>query len=131
MKNRSVQYAVWIGGTVLLMGAAFALVWTQTIRASGMIGLGAYWVWTGLLLMLDWCPEWQQWDCWERRVYGLAFVWLGGAMAAISFLTSQPNGWMLLSLTFGPPAIIVLVGRFWYVEKKRNEEYYKNQTEKD
>ena len=131
MKNRSVQYVVWIGGTVLLLGAAFTLVLTKTIRASGMIGLGLYWIWTGLLLVLDRCPEWKQWDRWERQVYGLAFVWLGGAMTAICFLTEQPNVWMLLALTFGPPAIIALVGRRWYVEKKRNDEYYKKQTEKD
>lgn len=132
MKNRTVQYVVWIIGSVFLVGVFSALVLTRTIRASGSIGLGAYWIWTGFLLAMDWCPEWRQWDRWERRVYGLAFAWMGGALVAISFLTYQPNVWLLLSLTFVPPALIALIGRRWYVEKKRSEEWKKqNQTEKD
>lgn len=132
MKNRTVQYVVWIGGTVLLFVLFSALVLTQTIRASGAIGWGVYCVWTGLLLVLDWCPEWKQWDRWERQVYGLAIIWMGGAMTAICFFSEQPNLWLLLSLAFGPPAIIALVGRLWYVEKKRSQAWKKqNQTEKD
>ena len=132
MKNRKVQYVVWLIGSLLVMGVSFALILTQTIRAQGSIGLGAYWIWTGFLLMIDWCPEWQKWDRWERQVYGLAFIWLGAAMVAISFLTRQPNVWLLLSLTFMPPALIALIGRGWYVNKKRSEEWKKqNQTEKD
>ena len=132
MKNRKAQYAVWIIGSVLLIGVLSALVLTRVIRASGMIGLGAYWIWTGFLLMMDWCPEWQKWDRWERQVGGLAFIWLGAALALICFLTRQPNVWLLLSITFGPPALIALVGRFWYIEKKRSQAWKKqNQTEKD
>ena len=132
MKNRNVQYAVWIIGTVVLVGAVFALVLAQIIPALGGIGIGVFWVWTGFLMMMDWCPEWRQWDRWGRQVYGLAFAWMGGAAIAISLVTKPSNVRLFVALTFVPSVLIALIGRLWYVEKKRSEEWKKqNQTEKD
>ena len=132
MKNRTVQYVVWIVGSVVLLGTVFALVFQQILPALGGIGIGAFWLWTGFLLMMDWCPEWRQWDRWERQVYGLSFAWMGAAAIAMSFLISQTNAWLFVVLTFVPPVLIALIGRIWYVEKKRSQAWKKqNQTEKD
>lgn len=133
MKNRKVQYALWFGVSVLLMVAAFALLWNEALPVRGGSGyaLGAFWIWSGFLLMMDWHPEYRQWDRWERQVYGLAFIWMGGALASIGFLV-RAGIWLLLALTFVPPALIALIGRGWYVNIKRSEEWKKqNQTEKD
>jgi len=133
MKNRTVQYVVFIVGALILIGAGFALMWNEIIPARGgsSFALGLLWIWSGFLLMTDWHPQYRDWDRWERRVYGLAFLWMGGALISIGFL-AQANVWQLLALSFGPPILISLIGRFWYVEKKRSEAWKKqNQTEKD
>ena len=135
MKNRTVQYVVWIAGSLLLLGAAFALIFEEVFPArSGGAAIGLFWVWTGFLLMMGWHPEYRQWDRWEQQVYGLAVAWAGGALAVIGFtsLIERINVWLLISLIFAPPALIALTGRLWYVEKKRSQAWKKqNQTEKD
>ena len=133
MKNRTVQYVVLIGGVLLLAGAAFALLWNEVLPARGGSGyaLGAFWIWSGFLLMMDWHPQYGEWDRWEKQVYGLAFIWMGGALISIGFL-ARANIWQLLFLAFVPPALIALIGRGWYVNKKRSQAWKKqNQTEKD
>lgn len=132
MKNRSVQYAVFVGGTVLLCGSALALAFTEVLHVqSGMLPIGLFWLWNGLLLMLGWHPEYRDWDRWEKQAYGFALAALGGLWTAMSF-TPLSRQWMPCVLSIIPPALIALIGRFWYVEKKRSEEWKKqNQTEKD
>ena len=133
MKNRTVQHVVFIVGALVLLGAGIGLMWNEIIPARGGSGftLGLFWIWSGFLLMMDWHPQYVDWDRWERRAYGLAFVWMGGALASIGFLT-QANVWQLLIFAFVPPTLIALIGRLWYVEKKRSEAWKKqNQTEKD
>ncbi|MBR2935017.1 MAG: hypothetical protein IKB79_05510 [Oscillospiraceae bacterium] len=131
MKNKTTQYVVWIIGTVLLCGVAFALAITKVLNVqSGLILFGLYWLWNGLLLIPDRHPEFRKWDRWEKRAYGLALAGLGGLWTVMSF-TPLSRQWIPCILSIVPPALIALVGRYWYVEKKRNEEYYKNQTEKD
>ena len=131
MKNRSVQYVVLIGGTVLLCGGAFALAFTENLHVqSSMLPVGLFWLWNGLLMMLGWHPEYRDWDRWEKQAYGFALAVFGGLWTAMSF-TPLSGQWMPCILSLIPPALIALVGRFWYVKRKRNQEYYKNQTEKD
>ena len=132
MKKRSVQYIVWIGGTVLLCGGAFALAFAEVLPVqSGMLPIGLFWLWNGLLVMPDRHPEYRDWDRWEKRAYGFAFAVLGGLWTAMSF-TPLSRQWIPCILSIIPPALIALIGRLWYVEKKRSEEWKKqNQTEKD
>jgi len=131
MKSRTMQYVVFIGGTVLLCGGAFVLTLTKLLHVqSGLILFGLFWLWDGLLLMPDWHPEFRIWDRWEKQAYGLALLVMGGLWTVMSF-TPLSRQWLPCILSIVPPTLIALVGRFWYVEKKRNEEYYKNQTEKD
>lgn len=132
MKNRKVQYAVWILGSLSVTGAYIALAFEVfPVRAGGSV-MGVFWMWNGFCLMMDWHPEYRAWDRWQKQVYGLAFAWMGTALVAIGYITSPPNVWLLLSFTFVPPALIALIGRGWYVNKKRSEEWKKqNQIEKD
>lgn len=69
-------------------------------------------------------------DRYEKQVYGLAVGMMGLLWIAISF-TPWADQWIPVLLTLVPPALIALVGRFWYVEKKQNEDYHKKLTEKD
>ena len=133
MKKRTVQYVVYILGALILLGAYVALVLTDVIPVrSGGNGFGLVVLWNGLCQMLDWHPQFQERDRWERQVYGLAGVWMGGATVAMSALISQANALLFVILTFVPPVLIALIGRLWYVEKKRSQAWKKqNQTEKD
>lgn len=133
MKNRTVQYVVYILGALILLGTGFALMWNEIIPPRGGSGfaLGLFWIWNGFFLMTDWHPQYRDWDRWERRAYGLAFLWMGVVLASVGFLV-WANVWQLLILAFVPPVLIALFGRVWYVNKKRSEEWKKqNQTEKD
>ena len=131
MKNRRMQYVVFIGGTVLLCGGAFALALTKVLSVqSGLILFGVFWLWNGLLLMAGRHPEFRKWDRWEKQAYGFALAVMGGLWTALS-LTPLSKQWIPCLLSLVPPVLIALVGRLWYVEKKRNEDYYKKQTEKD
>lgn len=130
MKNRKVQYAVWLIGALVLVGTAFALILMRVISANGGFGIAVFWLWNGFCLLMDWHPEYRQWDRWERRAYGLAFTVMGGMLVALPFAPIS-NVLTGLAFVFVPTGLILLVGRFWYVERKRNQEYYKNQTEKD
>lgn len=125
------QYALWLGGAVVLPIGAFVLVYTRVLPGySGLSMFGVYWLWTGLVLMLNQHPEYRKWDRWEKQAYGFALAVMGALWTALS-LTPLSKEWLPCILSLVPPALIALVGRFWYVEKKRNEEYYKTQTEKD
>ena len=132
MKNRRSQYVLFIGGTVFLCGGAFVLALTKILNvySGGLLLFGLFWLWNGILLPADRHPEFRKWDRWENRVYGLALAVLGGTWTALSFIPMSQQ-WLPCVLSLIPPAMIALVGRLWYVEKKRNEEYDKNQTEKD
>ncbi len=125
------QYALWLGGAVVLPIGAFILVYTQVLPGySGLSMFGVYWLWTGFVLMLNQHPEYRKWDRWEKQAYGFALAVMGGLWTALSF-TPLSRQWIPCILSIVPPVLIALVGRYWYVEKKRNQEYYKNQTEKD
>ena len=130
--SRKGKYAVWLIGALILVVTAGALILTEVITANGGgFGMALFWLWNGFCLMMDWHPEYRQYDRWERRAYGLAFTVMGAALVAIPFIpiTNIPAG---LAFAFVPTGLIALIGRFWYVERKRSEEWKKqNQTEKD
>ena len=129
--NRKRKYAVWLIGTLLFSGVAFVLDATRIISARGGLGISVFWLWSGICLMLDWHPEYRQYDQWERHAYGLATAVMGGLLVAASCcpIFNILSG---LAFVFIPTILIALIGRFWYVEKKRSEEWKKqNQIEKD
>lgn len=130
--SRKVQYLIFIGGTVLLCGGAFVLALTKVLQVNsgGLLLFGLFWLWDGLLLMSGRHPEYRSWDRWEKQVYGLSLAVMGAQWAVLSFTPVSRQG-LACIVSFVPAILLALVGRFWYVEKKRNEEYYKNQTEKD
>jgi len=130
MRSRKAKYAVWLIGTLVLSGTAFALAFMRVISARGGLGIAVFWLWNGFCLLMDWHPEYRQYDRWERRAYGLATTVMGGMLVTLPF-TSISNVLTGLAFVFAPTGLVALVGRFWYVERKRNEEYDKNQTEKD
>ena len=131
MKSRKAKYAVWLIGTLVFSGTAFALAAMRFISARGGFGIAVFWLWNGICLMLNWHPEYRQYDRWERRAYGLAITVMGAALVAFPF-TGISNVLVGLAFVFAPTVLIALIGRFWYVEKKRSEEWKKqNQTEKD
>ena len=126
------KWLVYLFGLLVLETAAITLVLSRTLRASGLIVMGLYWLWTGIIQMLDRLPgkDNGRFDRYEKQVYGMAIGVMGLLWIVISF-TPWANQWIPVLLTLVPPILIALAGRFWYVEKKRNEDYHKNLTEKD
>ena len=129
--SRKKKYALWLIGTLVFSGTAFALAFMRLLSVRGGFGIAVFWLWNGICLMMDWHPEYRQYDRWERRAYGLAFTVMGAALVAIAFIP-MTNIMAGLAFVFVPTGLIALIGRFWYVVRKRSEEWNKqNQTEKD
>lgn len=125
------QYAIWLGGVAVLCGGAFAVACTKILPVqSGLIMMGVYWLWTGLLCILNQHPEFRNKDRWEKQVWGLTLFVMGVLWTVMSF-TQYARHWLPMVLSLIPPGAILAIGLGWYVDKKRNEEYHKNQTEKD
>ena len=125
MKKRPVS--LWLVFLIVVEAIVIALMLTRVLTpdSSSLLLMGVYWLWTGLPGKDD-----GRFDRYEKQVYGLAVGMMGLLWIAISF-TPWADQWIPVLLTLVPPALIALVGRFWYVEKKRNEAYHKNLTEKD
>jgi predicted membrane channel-forming protein YqfA (hemolysin III family) len=132
MNNRKMRYLLWLGVLIPLEALVIIAEFRSPTVHRGFTALmwAVYWLWNGILLMADLHPEYRKWDRWERQVYGLSFVVLGVCFLPV-FIGWITNVWVYCALILLPGGLVALVGRFWYVEKKRNEEYYKNQTEKD
>ena len=113
-------YVLFVGGAVLLTGIAVAIVFAANITVSGVIAAGIFFAWSGLLLMLDKHPEFQSWDRYERRVYGLAFLVLGVLWSVLSFspLANYIEPPLLCTV---PPLVIALVGKKTYVKRMRRK----------
>lgn len=131
--SRKMQYLLWLGvllsAETLIVAAEFR---SPTVH-SGFVALmwSVYWLWNGILLMLDLHPEWRKWDRWERRAYGLSFAVMGVCCLPVYF-GWVTNVWAGFALLLLPAGAVALIGRGWYVNKKRSEEWKKqNQTEKD
>lgn len=125
MKKRPVS--LWFVFLIVVEAIVIALMLTRVLTpdSSSLLLMGVYWLWTGLPGKDD-----GRFDRYEKQVYGLAVGMMGLLWIAISF-TPWADQWIPVLLTLVPPALIALVGRFWYVEKKRNEDYHKKLTEKD
>ena len=125
MKKRPVS--LWLVFLIVVEAIVIALMLTRVLTpdSSSLLLMGVYWLWTGLPGKDD-----GRFDRYEKQVYGLAVGMMGLLWIAISF-TPWADQWIPVLLTLVPPALIALVGRFWYVEKKRNEDYHKKLTEKD
>lgn len=131
MNSRKAKYAVWLIGALVLVGTAFSLILMRVITVNGGFGIAVFWLWNGFCLMMDWHPEYRQFDRWERRAYGLAFTVMGVMLVTFPFVPIS-NVLVGLAFVFVPTGLVALIGRFWYVEKKRSEEWKKqHQTEKD
>ena len=114
------KWIVYLSGLLVLEGAAVVSILTRTIEADPLLIMGLYWLWSGIIQMLDQIPgrDNGRFDRWEKQVYGLAIGVMGLLWTAISF-TLWVDQWIPVLLTLVPSALIALVGRFWYVEKKR------------
>lgn len=129
--SRKKKYAVWLVGTLVFSGTAFALAFMRFLSVRGGLGIAVFWLWNGICLMLDWHPEYRQWDRWERRAYGLATTVMGALLVSFPFVPIS-NILVGLAFVFVPAGLVALIGRYWYVERKRSEEWKKqHQTEKD
>ncbi|MBE6973602.1 MAG: hypothetical protein E7440_06980 [Ruminococcaceae bacterium] len=130
--SRKMQYLLWLGVLILLEALVIIAEFRSPTVHRGFTALmwTVYWLWNGILLMTDLHPEWRKWDRWERRTYGLSFAVMGVCFLPV-FFGWVTNVWAYCALILLPAGLVALAGRYWYVEKKRNEEYYKNQTEKD
>lgn len=126
------QKVVYWGVMLLLVGGTFALAITRLAPIkSGLILWAAYWLWSGIMLLLDKNPQYPEWDRWQKQVYGLSFTVLGGLLVVACF-TGLSHSWIAMVLLLIPPGLIAFVGRGWYVNKKRSEAWKKqNLTEKD
>ena len=125
------RWLTYLCGLLVLEGGAAALVLSNTLRADALLIMGLYWLWTGLFTMLDRLPgkDNGRFDRYEKRAYGLALAVMGLLWSAISF-TAWSDRWIPVLAILIPPALIALAGRRW-AEWKRNDDYLKNQTEKD
>ena len=114
------QYALLVGGLIVLTGAALLAVFAANITVSGLIAAAIFFVWSGLLLMLDKHPEYQSWDRYERQVYGLAFLVAGVLWTFLSFspLVNYVEPPLLCMV---PSLIIAFVGKKTYVKRMRRK----------
>ena len=133
MNNRKMQYLLWLGVLILLEALVIIAEFRSPTVHRGFTALmwAVYWMWNGILLMANLHPEYRNWDRWERRIYGLSFAVMGVCFLPV-FIGWVTNVWAYCALILLPAGLVALAGRYWYVEKKRSEEWKKqNQTEKD
>ena len=116
------SYTLFVGGALLLTGIVLAVVFAANITVSGLVAGGIFFAWSGLLLMLDRHPEYQNWDKYERQVYGLAFLVVGVLWSVLSF-SPLVNYIEPPLLCMVPSLIIAFVGRKTYVERMRSKEH--------